>query len=449
MFRGVQPVTPTDADLREIYDAWRIEPGLPPGTTYEQLAEVLRTNTSLPRLLGIRNVLRDQAAKVGVVVNPRYRPLIANIGDSDAPDAARPGRAHRRRRRPERARLRPVARVVLLVTSPRLPAGLLTAEAWDLVRAHPVRRGRRRPAGRRRCGTPGVAVTVSGAPDADALLADADAHGTVVWLAGPAGDEALARELGLRLAREPGRAELELMYGSWDPPGARLLDAVAVMDRLVAPDGDPWKRSQTHRSLAPYLLEEAYEAYDAIVADDLARAARGAGRRAAADRAARRGSPRTCRTTGWSVDDVAGGLVDKLIRRNPHVFAGAEVDGARRDRRQLGADQEGGEGARLGAGRHRARPARAGAGGEGAGAASTRPDCPRRRRCRPTTRRSAPCCSRLVADARRERAWTRRPRCARPTLAYMERGPRRRARHASPRRSAPVRPRCRSRRTDC
>jgi XTP/dITP diphosphohydrolase len=58
------------------------------------------------------------------------------------------------------------------------------------------------------------------------------------------------------------------MYGSWDPPGARLLDAVAVMARLVAPDGDPWKRSQTHRSLAPYLLEEAYEAYDAILADD-------------------------------------------------------------------------------------------------------------------------------------------------------------------------------------
>ena len=32
----------------------------------------------------------------------------------------------------------PAGRLVLLVTSPRLPAGLLTAEAWDLLRAHPV-----------------------------------------------------------------------------------------------------------------------------------------------------------------------------------------------------------------------------------------------------------------------------------------------------------------------
>ena len=93
--------------------------------------------------------------------------------------------------------------------------------------------------------------------------------GVAVWLAGPAGDESLARELGLRLAREPGLAELELMYGSWDPPGARLLDAVTVLDRLASPGGDPWKRAQTHQSLAQFLLEECYEAYDAIEAGDL------------------------------------------------------------------------------------------------------------------------------------------------------------------------------------
>ena len=57
----------------------------------------------------------------------------------------------------------------------------------------------------------------------------------MVWLAGPHGDESLARELGLRLARQPGPAELELWYGSWDPAGARLLDVVTVMDRLVSP----------------------------------------------------------------------------------------------------------------------------------------------------------------------------------------------------------------------
>jgi XTP/dITP diphosphohydrolase len=218
----------------------------------------------------------------------------------------------------------PVTRVVLLVTSPRLPAGLLTAQAWDLVRAHPVRAAADGPqvdALR----YAGVAVTVSGEPDPDALLADAETHGTVVWLAGPTGDESFARTLGLRIAREPGRAELELMYGSWDPPGARLLDAVAVMARLVAPDGDPWKRSQTHHSLASYLLEEAYEAYDAIMADDLPALREELGDvllQIVLHAALAEAGP-----DGWSVDDVAGGLVDKLIRRNPHVFAGIEVDG--------------------------------------------------------------------------------------------------------------------------
>ena len=92
----------------------------------------------------------------------------------------------------------------------------------------------------------------------------------MVWLAGPAGDEALARELGLRLAREPGLAELELMYGSWDPPGARLLDAVAVIDRLVSPGGDPWKRAADPPVAWRVPAGGGYEAYDAIEAEDLA-----------------------------------------------------------------------------------------------------------------------------------------------------------------------------------
>src|SRR5262249_3379970 len=114
--------------------------------------------------------------------------------------------------------------------------------------------------------------------------------------------------------------ELELLYGSWDPPGARLLDAVVVIDRLMAPEGgDPWKRAQTHESLAPFLLEEAYEAYDAVHAGDL-----DALREELGDVLlqvvlhARLGEE----TAGFSIDDVAGDLVDKLIRRNPHVFAG-------------------------------------------------------------------------------------------------------------------------------
>ncbi|WP_433052216.1 MazG family protein [Dactylosporangium sp. CS-033363] len=213
--------------------------------------------------------------------------------------------------------------VVLLVTSPRLPAGVLTAQAWDLVRAHPVLTAAdsEQTAALRAAG---ATVTVV-APLVDTLLAALAEHGTLVWLAAPDGDEQLARELGLRLAREPGLAELELVYGSWDPAGARLLDAVTVMDRLMHPEaGDPWKRAQTHASLAHFLLEEAYELFDAIADDDPDAIREELGdvllqvilhARLAEE------------TSDFSVDDVAGDLVAKLIRRNPHVFADTEVGG--------------------------------------------------------------------------------------------------------------------------
>ncbi|WFE50258.1 nucleoside triphosphate pyrophosphohydrolase [Micromonospora sp. WMMD1155] len=216
------------------------------------------------------------------------------------------------------------ARIVLLVTSPRLPAGLLTAAAWDVVRRHPVLTGAEselvtavRQAG--------AEVVVVDGPATQRLLDTVAAHGTAVWLAGPAGDEALARELGLRLAREPGLAEMELMYGSWDPPGARLLDAVAVLDRLASPGGDPWKRAQTHRSLAGYLLEESYEAYDAIDADDTDALREELGDVLLQVVLHARLAEELPEGERWSIDDVAGGLVDKMIRRNPHVFAGAEA----------------------------------------------------------------------------------------------------------------------------
>jgi XTP/dITP diphosphohydrolase len=215
-------------------------------------------------------------------------------------------------------------RIVLLVTSPRLPAGLLTADAWDLVRAHPVLSatdGDQVTALR----AAGVQVTVAPVVDPQPVLDAVAAHGTVVWLAGPAGDQELARQLGLRLARDPGLAELELMYGSWDPPGARLLDAVAVMDRLASPGGDPWKRQQTHASLAKYLLEEAYEAYDAIVAGDLAALREELGDVLLQVVLHGRLAEELPDGDRWSVDDVAATLVEKMVRRNPHVFAGVQV----------------------------------------------------------------------------------------------------------------------------
>ncbi|WP_326551469.1 MazG family protein [Micromonospora sp. NBC_01813] len=220
------------------------------------------------------------------------------------------------------------ARVVLLVTSPRLPAGLLTAQAWDAVRRFPVFAGADSELTTAISVAGDTRVTVpTPDPAEETLLAAAAEHGTAVWLAGPTGDEDLARRLGLRLAREPGLAELELMYGSWDPPGARLLDAVEVLDRLASPGGDPWKRQQTHASLARYLLEESYEAYDAIVSGDLAALRDELGDVLLQVVLHARLAEELPDGERWDVDDVAGGLVAKMIRRNPHVFAGAEVSG--------------------------------------------------------------------------------------------------------------------------
>jgi XTP/dITP diphosphohydrolase len=215
-----------------------------------------------------------------------------------------------------------VGRVVLLVTSPRLPAGLLTAQAWDLVRTHPVVAGAE-SAVTAALRAAGADVSIEPDATADTLL---DRDGTVVWLAGPAGDADLARELGLRLARAPGTAELELVYGSWDPPGARLLDAVAVMDRLVSPGGDPWKREQTHQTLARFLLEECYEAYDAIEAGDLAALREELGDLLLQIVLHARLAEELPEDERWTIDDVAGGLVEKMIRRNPHVFGGARAE---------------------------------------------------------------------------------------------------------------------------
>jgi XTP/dITP diphosphohydrolase len=106
-------------------------------------------------------------------------------------------------------------------------------------------------------------------------------------------------------------------------PGSRLLDVVRVMDVLRSPGGCPWDAEQTHASLRGYLLEEAHEAYDAIVDDDPAGMREELGdvllqvvfhARVAAE------APPGRR---FDVDDVAGDLVDKLVRRHPHVFGDA------------------------------------------------------------------------------------------------------------------------------
>ena len=107
--------------------------------------------------------------------------------------------------------------------------------------------------------------------------------------------------------------------------GQRFLDLVKVMARLRGPGGCPWDAEQTHRTLARHLLEETHELLEAIDADDADAIRDELGdvllqvvfhAQMAADEGA------------WDVDDVAEGLVKKLVYRHPHVFGEVEVAGA-------------------------------------------------------------------------------------------------------------------------
>ncbi|HZP90571.1 MAG TPA: nucleoside triphosphate pyrophosphohydrolase [Actinomycetota bacterium] len=107
--------------------------------------------------------------------------------------------------------------------------------------------------------------------------------------------------------------------------GERLLDLVRVMARLRGPGGCPWDREQTHRTLARHLLEETHEVLDAIDADDRDRLREELGDVLLqvafhAQMASEEGA--------WDVDDVARGIIEKLIRRHPHVFGDVRVSGA-------------------------------------------------------------------------------------------------------------------------
>ena len=98
--------------------------------------------------------------------------------------------------------------------------------------------------------------------------------------------------------------------------GDHLVEFVAVMRRLRAEC--PWKAEQTHRSLARYLLEETHETLEAIETGDAEHLREELGDLLLqvyfhAEIASEAGQ--------FTIDDVAAGLTEKMIRRNPHVFA--------------------------------------------------------------------------------------------------------------------------------
>jgi XTP/dITP diphosphohydrolase len=221
-----------------------------------------------------------------------------------------------------------VDRLLIVTSSPRLPAGLLSWPAWEALRSGPVYAPDLTSAQARAVLAAGVEVrTAPAGGDAEAFRDLVRGGGTAVWLAGPDGDPEFRAALAELVAADP-EVELETVPGSWDPPGARLLDVVAVMDRLRSPGGCPWDAEQTHQTLAPYLLEEAYELLEAIEEDDLAHLREELGDVLLQVAFHARLIEERPEPERWSIDDVAADLVAKLVRRHPHVFAEREVAGA-------------------------------------------------------------------------------------------------------------------------
>ncbi|HKE59358.1 MAG TPA: nucleoside triphosphate pyrophosphohydrolase [Pyrinomonadaceae bacterium] len=109
---------------------------------------------------------------------------------------------------------------------------------------------------------------------------------------------------------------------------ADFTDLINLMDRLRSPNGCPWDREQTYTTLAPMLLEEAYEAFEAV-------------------EEAREGRPsELCDELGdllfqivfyaqvakergdFTIDDVTNAIHTKMVRRHPHVFGNVKADDA-------------------------------------------------------------------------------------------------------------------------
>ena len=115
------------------------------------------------------------------------------------------------------------------------------------------------------------------------------------------------------------------MVDSPAPRGENLPELVAIMQRLLSPEGCPWDREQTLESLRPYVIEEAYEVVEAID----------------------HGDPRAlceelgdlllqvvfqaeiARAKGWfGPGDVVTAISDKMVRRHPWVFGAEQMDTA-------------------------------------------------------------------------------------------------------------------------
>ncbi len=107
-----------------------------------------------------------------------------------------------------------------------------------------------------------------------------------------------------------------------------LIRAVEIMDQLRSPGGCPWDAEQTHSSLAPYLIEEAYETLEAIETADLASLREELGDLLLQVLFHARLAEEAAEGERFTIADVAADLVAKLTRRHPHVFADVTVSSA-------------------------------------------------------------------------------------------------------------------------
>ena len=224
-------------------------------------------------------------------------------------------------------------RLTLVETGAHAVAGVLTWPAWQSLREaeHVLARDDLDPAWQQALGDAGVGLSLTAARRpvelANGLLADADSE-AVAWLVSADGDpglaDALTRELVARSSAGRPVPEVEMVLGSWDAPGSELLGLVTVMDRLRSPGGCPWDAEQTHESLVPYALEEAFELAEAVESGDRAHLREELGdlllqivfhARVATDHP----------DDPFDVDEVAAGIVTKLVRRHPHVFADVDA----------------------------------------------------------------------------------------------------------------------------
>jgi MazG family protein len=118
-------------------------------------------------------------------------------------------------------------------------------------------------------------------------------------------------------------AAAHLHWKAMSNTGERFERAVAIMDRLRAPDGCPWDREQTFDSIKPYTLEETYEVLEAIDNRDWGELPAELGDLLLqilfySEMGKEQGI--------FSIDDVLDRLSQKLIDRHPHVFGDAKAE---------------------------------------------------------------------------------------------------------------------------